>query len=250
MDILFKNDHFVFSYRVGGILKHNGKILLQRPKNDDYAIIGGHVAAMALGTLADHAGNLLELADHRVTAALILLTGGGEILRPHLIQCGGGQLVQRRHRQTALSILHSVGHELPVAGDEAADASAAGGEALGHRVDEDDVLRCIGELTEGLERLPGVDKLPVGLITDEEQVVLPGHVHQHLHLLMGQDGAGGVAGVGHQNGTEGIEHWNCGEGAVQRLCFGRSIGKYQPVPLRSGRTPRMETRDLIMASVL
>lgn len=37
---------FVFSYRVGGILKHNGKILLQRPKNDDYAIIGGHVAAM------------------------------------------------------------------------------------------------------------------------------------------------------------------------------------------------------------
>ena len=37
MDILFKNDDFVFSYRVGGILKHNGKILLQRPKNDDYA---------------------------------------------------------------------------------------------------------------------------------------------------------------------------------------------------------------------
>ena len=46
MDILFKNDDFVFSYRVGGIMKHNGKILLQRPKNDDYAIIGGHVAAM------------------------------------------------------------------------------------------------------------------------------------------------------------------------------------------------------------
>ena len=46
MDILFKNDDFVFSYRVGGILKYNGKILLQRPKNDDYAIIGGHVAAM------------------------------------------------------------------------------------------------------------------------------------------------------------------------------------------------------------
>ena len=39
MDILFKNDDFVFSYRVGGILTHNGKILLQRPKNDDYAII-------------------------------------------------------------------------------------------------------------------------------------------------------------------------------------------------------------------
>ena len=46
MDILFKNDDFVFSYRVGGILIHDGKILLQRPKNDDYAIIGGHVVAM------------------------------------------------------------------------------------------------------------------------------------------------------------------------------------------------------------
>ena len=46
MDILFKNDDFVFSYRVGGILVHNGKILLQRPADDDYAIIGGHVTAM------------------------------------------------------------------------------------------------------------------------------------------------------------------------------------------------------------
>ena len=46
MDILFKNDDFVFSYRVGGILIRNGKILLQRPKNDDYSIIGGHVVAM------------------------------------------------------------------------------------------------------------------------------------------------------------------------------------------------------------
>lgn len=43
-DILFKNEDFVFSYRVGGILIHEGKILLQKPKNDDYAIIGGHIA--------------------------------------------------------------------------------------------------------------------------------------------------------------------------------------------------------------
>ena len=47
MDILFKKEDFVFSYRVGGILIRNGKILLQRPKNDDYAIIGGHVAAVS-----------------------------------------------------------------------------------------------------------------------------------------------------------------------------------------------------------
>ena len=45
-DILFKQDDFVFSYRVGGILIRDGRILLQRPKNDDYAIIGGHIASM------------------------------------------------------------------------------------------------------------------------------------------------------------------------------------------------------------
>ncbi len=44
MDILFKNNDYVYSYRVGGILVHNNKILLQKPKNDDYSIIGGHVA--------------------------------------------------------------------------------------------------------------------------------------------------------------------------------------------------------------
>lgn len=46
MDILYKDGDFVFSYRVGGILIHNGKVLLQRPLNDDYSIIGGHIARM------------------------------------------------------------------------------------------------------------------------------------------------------------------------------------------------------------
>lgn len=45
-DILFKTDDFVFSYRVGGILILQNKILLQRSRNDDYAIIGGHIASM------------------------------------------------------------------------------------------------------------------------------------------------------------------------------------------------------------
>lgn len=44
-DILFKTEEFVFSYRVGGILIKNNKILLQKPKNDDgYSIPGGHVS--------------------------------------------------------------------------------------------------------------------------------------------------------------------------------------------------------------
>ena len=45
-DILYKEKDFVFSYRVGGILIQNGKILLQKPLEDDYSIIGGHVAAL------------------------------------------------------------------------------------------------------------------------------------------------------------------------------------------------------------
>ena len=46
MDILYRDQDFVFSYRVGGILMHEGKVLLQRPPMDDYAIIGGHVSRM------------------------------------------------------------------------------------------------------------------------------------------------------------------------------------------------------------
>lgn len=44
-DILFKTDDYVFSYRVAGILVHNGCVLLQRPDDDPgLAFPGGHVA--------------------------------------------------------------------------------------------------------------------------------------------------------------------------------------------------------------
>jgi len=44
MDILFKTDDFVFSYRVAGICIQNGKVLLQKPSNDTgFAFPGGHV---------------------------------------------------------------------------------------------------------------------------------------------------------------------------------------------------------------
>lgn len=44
-DILFKTDEYIFSYRVAGICIEDGKILLQKPTNDDgYAFPGGHVA--------------------------------------------------------------------------------------------------------------------------------------------------------------------------------------------------------------
>lgn len=43
-DILFRKDDWVFSYRVAGIAVQNGKVLLQKPTNEDfYAFPGGHV---------------------------------------------------------------------------------------------------------------------------------------------------------------------------------------------------------------
>ncbi|MBR3879826.1 MAG: NUDIX domain-containing protein, partial [Clostridia bacterium] len=44
-DCLFKIDDYIFSYRVGGLLIHNGKVLMQKAIDDDgYAFIGGHVS--------------------------------------------------------------------------------------------------------------------------------------------------------------------------------------------------------------
>lgn len=44
-DILFRNEDGVFSYRIGGILIHEGKVLLQQCNGEkDYAIPGGHVS--------------------------------------------------------------------------------------------------------------------------------------------------------------------------------------------------------------
>ena len=42
-DILFKTEDYIFSYRVAGILIHDGRVLLQKPTNDaGFAFPGGH----------------------------------------------------------------------------------------------------------------------------------------------------------------------------------------------------------------
>ena len=44
-DILFRKEDWIFFYRVAGIAVHDGKVLLQKPTNEDfYAFPGGHVA--------------------------------------------------------------------------------------------------------------------------------------------------------------------------------------------------------------
>ena len=44
-DILFRKDDWIFSYRVAGIAVCDGKVLLQKPTNENsFAFPGGHVS--------------------------------------------------------------------------------------------------------------------------------------------------------------------------------------------------------------
>lgn len=44
-DLLFKTEDFIFSYRVAGILEYNGRLFLQKYK-EDYTFVGGHVLGL------------------------------------------------------------------------------------------------------------------------------------------------------------------------------------------------------------
>lgn len=43
-DLIFKEENFVFSYRVAGVIVQNGRVLMQKePHDDGHAFPGGHV---------------------------------------------------------------------------------------------------------------------------------------------------------------------------------------------------------------
>ena len=131
---------------------------------------------------------------------MILLLLGGKIGRSRGVQGGGAQLIQGGAAQTALADLHGLAHQLLVSGDQGADAGAAGGEALGDGVDDDHVLGHIRELRQADDLLIAVDELPVHLVGDDKQIMVPGHVGDHPGGFRRQDGAGGVAGIGDEDG--------------------------------------------------
>ena len=162
---------------------------------------GGHGIEGALGALADDAGDLGELVHHRVAADVVFITDGGEIAGVHVVEGGGGDLVQSGHAEAGLAVFHNVVQQLMVAADDAAHPGAAGAEPLGDGVDEDDVLRHVVKPAHGLQGLAGIDELTVRLVADDEQIMLPGDVGDEPHLLRRQHGAGGVAGVGEHDGA-------------------------------------------------
>lgn len=43
-DLIFKEENFIFSYRVAGVIVQNGRVLMQKePHDDGHAFPGGHV---------------------------------------------------------------------------------------------------------------------------------------------------------------------------------------------------------------
>ena len=160
----------------------------------------GHHVERATRHVEHHAGDLAELAAERVAALLILVAHGGKILGADGVERGRRDLVERRDRKSCLAVFHRVVHELLILGDQAADTRAAGGKALGDRVD-DVVPRPVGKLAKRLELLPAVDEFAVRLVADEEEVVLLSDIDEHLHLLVAQHNAGRVAGIRDHDGA-------------------------------------------------
>lgn len=73
-DILFKTEDYMFSYRVGGLLIRDGKVLMQRAAGDDgYSFIGGHVAFGETTADASSAPANSNLTDERLRGYLSLL---------------------------------------------------------------------------------------------------------------------------------------------------------------------------------
>ena len=157
----------------------------------------GHHIEGTLGMAELDAGELLQRLHHRIPAAAVLLPDGVVIrLGRGAVHGGSAHLVQCGSAQPTLADLHGLFHQLLIAGNEGTHPSTAGGEPLGHGVNDGHILGGILKLQHRAELLPAVYDLPVYLVADEQQVVLLGNVRQKTHLLRAQYHTGGVAGVG------------------------------------------------------
>ena len=79
-DLIFKEENFVFSYRVAGVVVQNGRVLMQKePHDDGHAFPGGHVS---LGET--HAQTLLREFQEELHADISVgrLMAVGEVFFP------------------------------------------------------------------------------------------------------------------------------------------------------------------------
>ena len=132
---------------------------------------------------------------------MILRLASSEEAGIHTVQGRRAHLIHRCYGQTGLAEFQQRRLQLLVAGDHAAHPGAAGREPLGHGVHNDQVFIDIPEPGHGgYAELIVVAELPVHLVADQEQIVLLGNVRDHPHFRFAQHHAGGVAGVGDEDG--------------------------------------------------
>ena len=106
-DVLFKAEGYVFSYRVAGLIVQNGKVLLQKPLNDDgYSVPGGHPH---LGETAAEALEREYLEETGMTVRAGRLMAVGEAFFPW-----GGRPCHQIGLYFAASILDA--HDRPAEG--------------------------------------------------------------------------------------------------------------------------------------
>jgi len=209
---------------------HNGFVVVaelgEQPGLELIGIVNGqlsHHVERTLGFLANYAGDLHQLAVDGVATTLILFANGCKVIAVYGVEGSGGYLVEGGNGQPGLAVLEDVGLEFLVAGDQGTDTGAAGAEALGYGVDDDGVLVDVIKLSDGIQSgVLGIYELAVYFVTDDEEAMLLGDVGHQAHFFLGENNAGGVAGVGEHDspGLVGDEGFDAGAVGVFITFFG------------------------------
>ena len=131
--------------------------LFEQPLLEVVRVVDGqscHQIERALRAVEHDAGDLAQLCNDSVAAALVLLADSREVGSVNLIQGSRSDLIERSDGKSCLAVLQRMTEQLVVAGQDAADTRAAGGEALGDGVDNNDIVCSVCKFAHGLQRLP------------------------------------------------------------------------------------------------
>ena len=154
-----------------------------------------------LGIGAEASGNLVDALDNDVAASNILFAHGIEIVLRGIDSGLAENLTKRGRRKTGLCQTHGDAVNLFVLGDHATDTGTAGAVALGHGVEQHNVLLKAFELHDAEMLLSVVAELAIDLVGKEEEVVLLHYLGNLHQFLFGVEIAGGVVGVANHDGA-------------------------------------------------
>ena len=143
----------------------------------------------------------MQLGDKRVAAVAVLIAHSVEVARVERVELCRGDLLDCCRAQAALAPFERLRHEVLVLRDDHTDARTACGEALGYRVDNNDVVLVALVLQCAREVLAAVGELSVHLVADDEEVMLLRNVEHQVQLLRSEHVAGRVAGVRYHYGA-------------------------------------------------